>query len=51
LKGHFGDYTWISLNLFELEDLEINVAPTGTSDAVIGLPCFAIAVIITTHAA
>jgi|APLow6443716910_1056828.scaffolds.fasta_scaffold00202_12 hypothetical protein len=31
---------------FEIDDLEINVAPAGTSDAVIGIPCFTIALII-----
>lgn len=31
---------------FELEDLQMDIAPTGVSDAVIGIPCFAIALIV-----
>lgn len=31
---------------FELNDLEISIAPTGTSDAVVGIPCFTIYLIV-----
>jgi hypothetical protein len=34
------------MQAFDLEDLPTDVAPTGASEAVIGIPCFAIALIV-----
>lgn len=28
------------MDKFEIDDLQMSVAPTGTSDAVVGIPCF-----------
>lgn len=28
---------------FEIDDLEVTIAPAGASDAVVGIPCFIVA--------